>query len=196
MSKTVLIDNGHGRETPGKKSPDGKLQEYAWAREIAKRVVNALCDKGVDARLLTPEDTDIRLGERVKRANAVCDKMGAGNVMLVSIHVNAAGDSKQWKTARGFLSFISPNAGGGSKHLARLLYEAAEQRGLKGNRWVTKEKYSVKSLAICRDTQCPAVLTENLFMDNKEDCAYLLTEKGKATIVEAHIEAILKYIES
>ena len=83
MSKTVLIDNGHGRETPGKKSPDGKLQEYAWAREIAKRVVNALCDKGVDARLLTPEDTDIRLGERVKRANAVCDKMGAGNVMLV-----------------------------------------------------------------------------------------------------------------
>ena len=196
MNKVVLIDNGHGIETPGKRSPDSKLIEGVWAREIASLIVRSLCSMGIDARLLTPETNDIGLSMRVERANALCRKIGADNVMLVSIHVNAAGDSKQWKTARGFLSFISPNAGGGSKRLARLLYEAAEQRGLKGNRWVTKEKYSVKSLAICRDTQCPAVLTENLFMDNKEDCAYLLTEKGKATIVEAHIEAILKYIES
>lgn len=25
----ILIDNGHGRETPGKRSPDGRLLEYA-----------------------------------------------------------------------------------------------------------------------------------------------------------------------
>lgn len=31
----VLLDNGHGAETPGKRSPDGRLQEYAYAREIA-----------------------------------------------------------------------------------------------------------------------------------------------------------------
>ena len=32
----ILIDNGHGSNTSGKRSPDGKLREYAWAREIAK----------------------------------------------------------------------------------------------------------------------------------------------------------------
>lgn len=31
----ILIDNGHGRETPGKRSPDGTLREYAWNRLIA-----------------------------------------------------------------------------------------------------------------------------------------------------------------
>ena len=76
-----------------------------------------------------------------------------------------------------------------------MLYEEAESRGLKGNRWVTKDKYTVKSLAICRETACTAVLTENLFMDNKEDCKYLLSEEGKRTIVEVHCEAIMKFLE-
>nr|DAT77576.1 MAG TPA: MurNAc-LAA [Caudoviricetes sp.] len=29
---------------------------------------------------------------------------------------------------------------------------------------------------MCRDTKCPAVLTENLFQDNKEDVEFLLSE--------------------
>lgn len=32
---------------------------------------------------------------------------------------------------------------------------------------------------MCRDTKCPAILTENLFQDNKEDVDFLLSEKGK-----------------
>ena len=26
----ILIDNGHGVETPGKRSPDGRFREYAY----------------------------------------------------------------------------------------------------------------------------------------------------------------------
>lgn len=194
MNKIVYIDNGHGKNTPGKKSPDGKLLEWKWAREIAAMVVKELCDKGVDARLLTTEETDIKLSERVSRVNATCNKVGKGNVIVVSIHVNAAGGDGKWHNARGFMSYVAQNAGNGSKQLARMLYEEAEARGLKGNRWVTKDKYTVKSLAICRETACTAVLTENLFMDNKEDCKYLLSEEGKRTIVEVHCEAIMKFL--
>lgn len=35
----ILIDNGHGIDTPGKRSPDGVLREYAWNRLIAGRIV-------------------------------------------------------------------------------------------------------------------------------------------------------------
>lgn len=38
----ILIDNGHGKETPGKCSPDGRLKEYAYTREIADRLVTGL----------------------------------------------------------------------------------------------------------------------------------------------------------
>ena len=43
----ILIDNGHGENTPGKRSPDGSLREYAYAREIADRIMmpNALFGK-------------------------------------------------------------------------------------------------------------------------------------------------------
>lgn len=31
----ILIDNGHGIDTPGKRSPDGRLLEYATGRLTA-----------------------------------------------------------------------------------------------------------------------------------------------------------------
>jgi N-acetylmuramoyl-L-alanine amidase len=47
---------------------------------------------------------------------------------------------------------------------------------------------------MCRDTSCPAVLTENLFQDNKDDVAFLLSDEGKKKIVDIHVQGILKYI--
>ncbi|MCQ2117987.1 MAG: N-acetylmuramoyl-L-alanine amidase, partial [Bacteroidales bacterium] len=38
----ILIDNGHGLETPGKRSPDGSFREFAYTREIAARIVARL----------------------------------------------------------------------------------------------------------------------------------------------------------
>jgi len=194
MNKVIYIDNGHGKDTPGKRSPDGRLLEYEWARDVARRIVRSLTTQGYDARLLVPEDYDVALSERVRRVNTTCRNLGSSNVTVVSVHINAAGDGRSWKSARGFLPFVSPNASGGSKRLARYLYEEAVARGLKGNRWVSKDKYAVKSLAMCRDTLCASVLTENLFMDNREDCAYLLSEAGRKAIAEVHVEAIARYL--
>ena len=65
----ILIDNGHGAETPGKRSPDGSLREYAWAREVARMACDLLQAEGYAARLLVPEDRDVPLAERCRRAN-------------------------------------------------------------------------------------------------------------------------------
>ena len=66
----ILIDNGHGHNTPGKRSPDGKFLEATYTREIARRVVADLIDRGYNAQLLVPEPEDIPLSERVCRINA------------------------------------------------------------------------------------------------------------------------------
>ena len=67
----ILIDNGHGRETAGKRSPDGRLLEWAYNREIARRVVAELQQRGFFASLLVPEDEDIALAERCLRAKNI-----------------------------------------------------------------------------------------------------------------------------
>lgn len=192
---TVLIDNGHGENTPGKCSPDGRLKEYKSAREIARLIVDGLQAKGVNAVLLVPEDADISLKERCRRANKYCEKYGAKNVLLVSIHHNAAGSDGKWHEARGFSAHVSLNASGRSKALAQYLWSEALQQGLKGNRSVPEVKYIAQNLAICRDTRCTAVLTENLFQDNEDDVAFLLSEEGKNKVAAMHVTAINEYIK-
>lgn len=185
----VLIDNGHGKDTAGKRSPDGRLREYAYAREIAARLEQALKERGIEAIRITPEENNISLAERCRRAN----RYGADGVILVSIHCNAAGADGKWHDARGWSAYVSRNASKKSKELACRLIDAAEKEGLKVRRYSQDEPYWTQNLAICRDTNCPAVLTENLFQDNREDVDYLLSEKGKQTIVELHVQGIVAY---
>ncbi|MDE6566123.1 MAG: N-acetylmuramoyl-L-alanine amidase [Lachnospiraceae bacterium] len=196
MAIKILIDNGHGSNTPGKYSPDKSLLEYSYTREIATRVVDKLRELGYDAERITPETTDISLKERVRRINQWCAKLGSKNCVSVSIHCNAAGADGKWHNASGWSVFVSPNASANSKKLAQLLYAQAEKNGLKGNRSVPKEKYWVQSLAMCRDTKCPAVLTENMFQDNEDDVKLLLSEDGKQRIVDVHVNGIIDYINS
>lgn len=191
----ILIDNGHGENTPGKCSPDKRLREYAYTREIARRVVKCLQCKGYDARRIVEEETDVPLSVRCKRVNDICKQEGAKNVLLISIHNNAAGADGKWHSASGFSAHVGLNASGESKMLAQYLWNEAIAQGLKGNRSVPAAPYIAQNLAICRDTMCPAVLTENLFQDSKEDVELLLSEEGKEKVTATHVNAIVEFIK-
>ena len=190
----VLIDNGHGVNTPGKCSPDRRILEYKWAREVAELLVKALKAQGVGAERIVTEETDISLRERTRRVNALCATNK--DVILISLHLNASGADGKWHNASGWSGWVAPNASEKSKRLASLLLDEALSAGLKGNRTIPKEKYWVGNFAIVRDTKCPAVLTENLFQDNEGDCKILKTAEGKQKIVTIHVNAIKKYIEA
>ena len=60
----ILIDNGHGVNTKGKRSPDGRLLEYRYCREIAAEVEKRLRAQGYDAERIVTEEADISLGRR------------------------------------------------------------------------------------------------------------------------------------
>lgn len=190
----ILIDNGHGSNTAGKHSPDKRLMEWKYTREIATALLARLKDAGFDAERIVTEDTDISLQERVRRVNAVCKKYGAGNVVLVSIHNNAAGGGGgKWKTATGWSGWVYTKASTRSRMLAQLLYAEAEKRGLKGNRCVPKEKYWTANFYILKHTACPAVLTENLFQDNRQEVDFLLSLEGREQIISLHFDALKAY---
>lgn len=190
----ILIDNGHGVDTVGKCSPDSSLREYSYTREIARRIVQTLTSEGFDAERIVTEEEDISLKERCRRVNTICRSLGSKNVLLVSIHNNAAGSGGRWLSARGFSSHVSLNASDRSKLLAKYLWKAAIDNGMKGNRSVPSEMYIAQNLAMCRDTLCAAVLTENLFQDNREDVAFLLSEKGKQAVTSTHVQGIKSFI--
>ena len=195
----VLIDNGHGENTPGKRSPDGRFREYKYNREIAAAVVEHLKLRGIDAELLVPEVEDISLEERCRRVNKIACQVGSpiNNTFVVSIHVNAAGNGKKWMNATGWCAYTYYGHSE-SDILATHLYNAAEKY-LPGHYlrkdWADGDPDFEASFYILRHTYCAAVLTENGFMDNKLSLAFLESEEGKKAIVALHVEGIIAYIQ-
>ena len=200
MPMKILIDNGHGEDTKGKRSPDGRLLEYAYTREIAERVVNKLKDLGYDAERIVTETKDIGTGERAKRVNRYCESLGSNNVVSVSIHCNAAGMG-DWmegeKEARGWSAFTSRGQTK-SDMFAEYLYNEAEKQfvGHTIRKQLTDgdKDWEDKNWDMVYLTKCPSVLTENFFMDSKNDVEYLLSEQGKNAIVDTHVYGIINYI--
>lgn len=180
----VIIDNGHGKETKGKRSPiwnDGtQLQEWSWTREIAILLKERLDYQGIDALLLVPEDNDISLSERARRCNNV-----VGDKILISIHGNASTNGK----ARGWEVFTTTSKNNSDKlaqcFIDNFSYNFATQRN---------RGHKEKDFTLLYKANCPCVLTENFFYDNEEDCKFMLSETGKYAIVDIHYRAILEYI--
>lgn len=194
----VIIDNGHGENTKGKCSPDNRLKEWSWTREIANMLHMRLLSSGLCSCLLVSEATDISLSKRVQREKKITKQAKAAGkeTVLISIHINAAGGDGQWKNARGWTGWVAQECSEKSKQMAQILYAEAEKRGLQGNRCVPNTKYWTANFTMLTDTSCPAVLTENLFQDNLEDVEYLLSDEGKMAIVDLHYDAIMEYIKS
>lgn len=192
----ILLDNGHGIETPGKRSPDGLILEYEYNRIIASRVTAELLDCGYDAQLLVPETSDIPLSERCRRVNAICDEFGSANVILVSIHVNASGSDGKWHNASGWSAFTTQGVTKADA-LAFELYQAA-QKYLVGQKIRLyngpKEPDFEENFYILRHTKCAAVLTENMFQDCRKDVEFLQSRAGKDAITMLHVEGIKEFI--
>lgn len=203
----VCLDNGHGEDTPGKRSPyasHGSLpalyfREYEWAREIAKMLKEALEKSGVEVYMVCPETKDISLTTRYKRANSKQQEDRNKSHVFVSIHANAASNG-QWSNARGWSAYTTKGKTNSDK-FAECLYDAAEEvlcpMGIK----IRKDTYSdgdrdyEQNFTVIYGSNMPAVLTENLFQDNVEDVEFLLSDEGKEAIVELHRRGILYYAD-
>ena len=212
---TVILDNGHGANTPGKCSPkkaDGtRFREYKWARTIVQCLDTKLKMMGYNVFIVVPEQEDISLAERVKRINKVVSQYGASNCLMISVHVNAAGSEDKWLNARGWCAYTTKGQNNSDK-LAECLYNAAEERMT--NDPVIKTSYAGEmnklfrkdttdgdkdieaGFYIIKGANCPAVLTENFFQDNKKDVELLESQYGIQIVTELHAAGIEKYVKS
>ncbi|MBE6310589.1 MAG: N-acetylmuramoyl-L-alanine amidase [Bacteroidales bacterium] len=218
--KVVILGTAHGSNVPGKQSPDGEFREYAYSRKIINQVKSRLEALGFIVFVDIPQDIvptpqKIELQNRVSIVNKICAKYGTNNCLYVSIHVNAAGSDGEWKNAGGWCAFTTKGKTK-SDIAAECLYEEAETElkdyekimvnGIKNGIYSKKQrpyrtdktdgdKDLESNFYVIYHTKCPAVLTENLFQDNPEDVAYLISERGINAIVNLHVKGVIKYFE-
>ena len=193
----ILIDPGHGIDTPGKRSPDGLFREYLWNRQVADLILEGLVSAGIDASLVVTETNDVSLRNRVNRVNTICNRVGASNVLLVSVHANAAGNGSAWMNAKGWSCYTTKGKTE-SDNLAECLYEAFEAEFQ--DRKIRKDMSDgdrdwEENFYVLQKSKCPAVLLENFYYDNREECAWMLQEETKRRIASAAVKGIIKYIK-
>ena len=197
---TIILGTAHLKSTPGKCSPDGKFKEYQYSREICKAVKLSLENLGYKV-FIDIEDDDLDVNQSKElclRCKIVNDLQKVyGNCIYISIHVNAAGNGTKWTNATGWEAYTSIGITAADR-LVKCLYNAAK-KNLIGKKlrvdMTDKDQDKEANFYVLKHTNCPAVLTENFFQDNKKDVEYLTSDKGFHQIVRTHVEGIIKYIQ-
>lgn len=185
MTFKVAIDNGHGKNTAGKRTPkfsDGtQMREWEFNYTTAKYLKSELEKCGISTVMLSDTEIDTPLATRSKKANSV--KVD----LVISIHANALKDNV-WGTHGGTELHVYKKGNIAEKYAKEMLKQITSNscKGFR-NRGIW---YS--NLHMVRETNAPAVLCEALFMDNLEEAKKLKSDNFRRQYAKDIAKAICK----
>lgn len=187
MGHGGITADGKYTTAPAKmhKFSDGTvIYEGVINRKIGVLVANELVRLSIDYAIVNDEVADTPLETRIQRADSIYanDK----RAIYLSIHSNAGGGS-------GFEIFTSPGQTKSDK-IANIFCETYQKcfpdypfRKDFADGDADKEE----NFKVLRKTDCPALLVENLFFDNKREADFLLSEEGQKKIADCIVQSIL-----
>lgn len=159
----VIIDDGHGLETLGKRTPafaDGtviKENEFNHATKVLLK--QELEKQGFHVYDVSPERTDTKLITRTNRANAQMKANKYKKYIFISIHFNAIGS--YWNdNVGGIETYHYPTSTEGKKLAQFIHYELLQGTDLKDR------KVKSANFHVLRESDMYAVLLELGFMSN------------------------------
>lgn len=186
------LDNGHGKLTPGKRSPKLKngtqFFEYEFNRDIVKRIIKSLDSLGIAYYNVVPDvHVDNFLQGRVLRANNHPSQM---KKIFVSIHSNAG--PGRWTPASGVETWFFYRSKTGAKIAAVFQKHIVEK-----TKWINRgiKSRPREQFYVLKNTSMPAILTENGFFNNETQVYELMKPEVRQKIADAHVAAILEIEE-
>lgn len=175
MTIKIMLDPGHGGKDPG--AVANGLREKDLTLAIVKHIGRLLSEyEGVEVHYTRTDDRFLELSERT----AIANKLNVD--YFISVHINAGGGT-------GFESYIY----NGNVSNATIAYQnVIHPEIMKAIRNVRDRGKKRANFAVLRETKMPALLTENLFIDNASDAAKLKSEQFLLQIAHGHVIGLEK----
>lgn len=169
----LFIDPGHGGTDTG--AVGNGLREKDLTLAIALRIRDLLEGyQNVDVRLSRENDSTLSLTQRTDMAN------NWGADYFISIHINAGGGT-------GFESYIYTSASQNSVNYQNIIHSEI----MKLLNIVDRGKKSA-NFHVVRETNMPALLTENGFIDNPQDAEKLKQTSFLDLIAQGHVNGLIQ----
>ncbi|MGV2620146.1 UNVERIFIED_CONTAM: N-acetylmuramoyl-L-alanine amidase [Halobacillus marinus] len=186
--RLVALDDGHGMETPGKRTPyipelGRQIKENEFNRKVVAYLSDILLYHGFRVLLVAPTDADTPLTTRTAEAN----RYNAD--IYVSVHYNAFDGSFGGSDPSGIEVYVYP--GSLNREAGRLAALVGKylRRGTQQNWRGVKEA----NFHVLRETDMPAILTENGYMDNKREALLMINEAFQQEVAKEHAQGICEY---
>ncbi|HZK38724.1 MAG TPA: N-acetylmuramoyl-L-alanine amidase [Clostridia bacterium] len=181
MSKTIVIDAGHGGKDPG--AVAGRFRESEINLKVALAAMAYLKKYDCTVVLTRTADTGMTIAQRTAKAKAV------GAAALVSIHHNAGGgdgcEAFYWHTDTA------------AKELAGEIINSFKALGQnsRGVKTSSEKGYNFGMCRINARNRIPAVLAEFAFLDNAEDRRIIDSDEKLKAEGEAYGQALVRYLK-
>lgn len=174
MSKKVFIGIGHGGSDSG---AVGDIVEKEANLAMALACRDYLTAHGVEVRMSRTKDEEDPINEEVRECNAYAPDLA------IDVHNNSGGGD-------GFEVFHTLNGGVG-KTLAQNIEKQVVKIGQNSRGCKTRRGQRGDYYAFVRDTKCPAVICEGVFVDTKADAAQAGTKAKQQAFGIAYAKGIL-----
>lgn len=169
----IFIDPGHGGSDPG--AVGNGLREKDLTLTISKKIESIL--KGVaTVKLSRTNDKTLSLAQRTKMAN------DWGADYFLSVHINAGGGT-------GYEDFIYS---GSVRSKTISIRDTIHAEIVKQIPEVRNRGKKRANFAVVRDSEMPAMLTENLFIDTKADADLLKSNAFLDKVAVGHANGLIK----
>ncbi|MGV3464615.1 MAG: N-acetylmuramoyl-L-alanine amidase [Heyndrickxia sp.] len=178
----IMLDAGHGPNTPGKRSPDN-FKEFEFNRRVVEYMKELLNEyKELTVYFAHSHQEDIPLKERTDKANKL--KVDC----YVSIHANAYGTT--WNDANGIETYVYVTKPNEAMALAKIVQNnLVIKTGLR-DRGVKTDDFHV-----LRETSMTAILCECGFYTNPKEVNLLKSKTYQKTCAEAIVKGIADHYQ-
>ncbi|AWG44258.1 N-acetylmuramoyl-L-alanine amidase (plasmid) [Priestia filamentosa] len=174
----IYLDPGHGGSDPG--AMGNGLNEKEIVLDIALHIRTLLINtyENIEVRMSRTGDTMKSLAQRTNEANSW------GADYYLSIHCNSSNSS-----AKGYEDYIH-NSLSDSSTTAK--YQDVIHREIVKVNQLHNRGHKKANFHVLRETNMPALLTENGFIDSKQDAALMKDSVWRRKVAQGHVDGLAK----
>lgn len=188
----VILDAGSGCNVNFHRSPIWsdmtQLFEWKFTRQLTEIISRKLEKDKIKIHKLVKDKYYFPTNLKLKAIQNLVNKYKAENCLLISIQMNY-GKGSGWSIYVNQKNPIGFDYANLYDKIYDKKYTSRNMMKLKNNGIIERE------LTLLKRVKCPAIVTNNFYINRKHECKRLMTLEGIRAVRDYHVEAIKQCIE-